>query len=816
MSNWVLDLSMYDLNRVWIRGEANILADAPSRNPVENDIVRNLPLPDITIREFIRKMYMDPEDLQRLCQGKATKMQLSVGVPPSIPPPSVVEDAKNEEFMDHLERRSARVPRANRGKASEADEETTTHAGDARSSKDAEEEESSEEEEEASQNDSEWFSSSHSTSSTRSSFVSREVRCLDVNGLFNVAYIEHGRRKKARRRTRLKASKPSISYFGLAEEDLGPGYVDYEYLGHDDARHFADRCAVLDCCEGLHSYIPRPCLGAAPVPDDNFAYPEEEEGSAGAFGGVWPKFPVWVPMVESGDYDSILPLSIAGPALPREGDMPMTLSLVKDSHDNTKGYYQLKWNAPCYFRDGDLASTKAFSFGTAAGSRRRMHETKEEAWAAVKSYFRQCSVASVILPIGQPGTFGKGAVRVLSGDEVKDNEWYYHGEEDTHRFAVYDFEKMGSVKFPEWDHMCYTCEKAKDFCSHNSHFKVVRIPTETSVTITVTYTCLGHHVKMPAGEDSRETGFDEQPDRAAQERRVLAPPMSATSSSSKAKPAEVDPLPEPPLDRGIKDVYDAAEEEKKWEAIQAKCQKLEKDPLPKPFTGIAGYNREVLKALVVRDPLLGPIYYVHAMLHKHRAVDSARQSLLNYMAKQRKANPPFGAKEAAKRDHMIPSEVNKIMYRAMDEFEVYDEYLYRRVYSKQSGEWELRLAVPKGGSQKVVVPMVGTVPLTLREAIIHHYHELPMSNHFSRDALFETVSRDFWWPDLYSDCEKHWASCLHCRAKSKAHTHSVSPWARSTLYDSPFRVIQVDIEGSLGVKGQVSVNRYLLSVICCF
>ena len=33
MSNWTLALQCYDLVRVWIRGEANILGDAPSRAP---------------------------------------------------------------------------------------------------------------------------------------------------------------------------------------------------------------------------------------------------------------------------------------------------------------------------------------------------------------------------------------------------------------------------------------------------------------------------------------------------------------------------------------------------------------------------------------------------------------------------------------------------------------------------------------------------------------------------------------------------------------------------------------------------------------
>ena len=43
LSNWALELQQYDIVRVWIRGEANILADAPSRAPWEAEMARNLP-----------------------------------------------------------------------------------------------------------------------------------------------------------------------------------------------------------------------------------------------------------------------------------------------------------------------------------------------------------------------------------------------------------------------------------------------------------------------------------------------------------------------------------------------------------------------------------------------------------------------------------------------------------------------------------------------------------------------------------------------------------------------------------------------------
>jgi len=51
MSNWALELQSFGIVRVWIRGEANILADAPSRAPWEARLAQFLPIPDMPVRE---------------------------------------------------------------------------------------------------------------------------------------------------------------------------------------------------------------------------------------------------------------------------------------------------------------------------------------------------------------------------------------------------------------------------------------------------------------------------------------------------------------------------------------------------------------------------------------------------------------------------------------------------------------------------------------------------------------------------------------------------------------------------------------------
>ena len=57
LSNWALELQCFDIARVWIRGEANILADAPSRAPWESALAKHLPKPNQPIKALIKKMY---------------------------------------------------------------------------------------------------------------------------------------------------------------------------------------------------------------------------------------------------------------------------------------------------------------------------------------------------------------------------------------------------------------------------------------------------------------------------------------------------------------------------------------------------------------------------------------------------------------------------------------------------------------------------------------------------------------------------------------------------------------------------------------
>ena len=53
MAGWALELQQYNVVRVWLRGESNILGDAPSRAPWQAILVNQLPVPDMPVRELV-------------------------------------------------------------------------------------------------------------------------------------------------------------------------------------------------------------------------------------------------------------------------------------------------------------------------------------------------------------------------------------------------------------------------------------------------------------------------------------------------------------------------------------------------------------------------------------------------------------------------------------------------------------------------------------------------------------------------------------------------------------------------------------------
>ena len=73
MLNWALELQHFNIVKVWIRGEANILSDAPSRAPWESELMEHLPLADLPLRELIRYMYTQPATFETLVKEVRSK-----------------------------------------------------------------------------------------------------------------------------------------------------------------------------------------------------------------------------------------------------------------------------------------------------------------------------------------------------------------------------------------------------------------------------------------------------------------------------------------------------------------------------------------------------------------------------------------------------------------------------------------------------------------------------------------------------------------------------------------------------------------------
>ena len=83
VSNWVLELQEFDLVKVWIRGAANVLADAPRRARWENALARELPVPQGHAIDLIEKMYVNPANWEQNVPERARELGLGIWAPPN-------------------------------------------------------------------------------------------------------------------------------------------------------------------------------------------------------------------------------------------------------------------------------------------------------------------------------------------------------------------------------------------------------------------------------------------------------------------------------------------------------------------------------------------------------------------------------------------------------------------------------------------------------------------------------------------------------------------------------------------------------------
>ena len=73
--NWAVEINESDVTRVWIRGEANVLADAPSRAPWEHRLAKHLPFPTGPLNELIETIYIAPKKWDGAVQSAPKKLE---------------------------------------------------------------------------------------------------------------------------------------------------------------------------------------------------------------------------------------------------------------------------------------------------------------------------------------------------------------------------------------------------------------------------------------------------------------------------------------------------------------------------------------------------------------------------------------------------------------------------------------------------------------------------------------------------------------------------------------------------------------------
>ena len=145
-------------------------------------------------------------------------------------------------------------------------------------------------------------------------------------------------------------------------------------------------------------------------------------------------------------------------------------------------------------------------------------------------------------------------------------------------------------------------------------------------------------------------------------------------------------------------------------------------------------------------------------------------------------------------------------------YELVQGVLFRRWYNPVSHEVELRLAVPDRPWGKFDVPGRGLMDLGHRERIIHEFHSGLLGGHRGREKTMIAIQDHFWWPGMFKDVKSWCNLCQQCRGE-KGPT-GVSAWSRTEIYSRPFRVLQFDTV-TCGTS-ETSNHPYVLTVICCF
>ena len=84
------------------------------------------------------------------------------------------------------------------------------------------------------------------------------------------------------------------------------------------------------------------------------------------------------------------------------------------------------------------------------------------------------------------------------------------------------------------------------------------------------------------------------------------------------------------------------------------------------------------------------------------------------------------------------------------------------------------------------------VPAGLRRKLIEEYHVGVMSGHFSGPKIYQVMSRQWWWENMYRDIIDYTKNCPQCAIVTGT-GRKQQPLMHSIPVDRPFQIVGVDI-----------------------
>ena len=202
-------------------------------------------------------------------------------------------------------------------------------------------------------------------------------------------------------------------------------------------------------------------------------------------------------------------------------------------------------------------------------------------------------------------------------------------------------------------------------------------------------------------------------------------------------------------------------------------------------------DRKILASLQKECEDFGPYY----QWHRPYSSDETRRRKLNGLKKSR--------------PRMFHRVTVDGVIKTADLYQMIDGLLYRKVRTRDGQE--LRPCAPSGAMREIF-GIVKQHPVPFRRELLHHYHSGVLGHHVGREQTIKRLQDDWYWPTLRSDTEVWCQNCVHCRGNYG--NPSVSAWTRTTLYNRPFRCLQIDTVKC--PKDPDTGIEKILTVICPF